>query len=149
MCFFLCFFWGGTTTGFLADLAVAGWPGDPEGLPLLAIWPEDPSDPGMVLPSICNASAPEHKLFGDLTGGVRGVSHRWIGPNTEPGRTMPTVIGYHTTGPGMEPHHHCNCVLVIDDSWRGVVARPPFHKGVLMQHHQRLLRIVGTSSQER
>ena len=35
-------------TGFLADLAVAGWPGDPEGLPLLAIWPEDPAQPDMV-----------------------------------------------------------------------------------------------------
>ena len=86
-------------TGFLADLAVAGWPGDAEDLPLLAIWPEDPADPGMVLPSICNATAPEHKLFGDLTEGALGIEHGWIGPGIA-GRTMPTVIGYHTTGPG-------------------------------------------------
>jgi hypothetical protein len=32
--------------GHLADLAVAGWPADPDALPLLAIWPEGERDKG-------------------------------------------------------------------------------------------------------
>ena len=82
-------------SGFLADLAVAGWPGDVEALPLLAIWPEEGEVlPGSnpTVPTICNFSHPAHKLFGDLTEGVLGTAHGWIGPG-EAGRTMPTVIG--------------------------------------------------------
>ena len=78
---------------------MAGWPGDPDGRPLLATWPEDPADPGVLLPSICNATAPEHKLFGDLTEGGLAKEHGWVGPG-QAGRKMPTVIGHHTTGPG-------------------------------------------------
>jgi hypothetical protein len=86
-------------TGYLADLAVAGWPGDEDELPLLAIWPEDPADPQMAVPSICNLSAPAHSLFGSLTEGAIAAKHGWVGPGTQEG-TMPTVIGYHSTGPG-------------------------------------------------
>ena len=86
-------------TGFLADLAVAGWPGDADGLPLLAVWPEDPADPSIEVPALCNLTAPEHKLFGALTEGALALEHGWIGPGG-PGRAMPTVIGYHDTGPG-------------------------------------------------
>jgi hypothetical protein len=82
-------------TGFLADLAVTGWPGDTEALPLLAIWPEEGEVvPGVnpTVPTICNLSHPAHKLFGELTEGTLGTAHGWIGPG-EAGRTMPTVIG--------------------------------------------------------
>ena len=82
-------------SGFLADLAVAGWPGDEAALPLLAIWPEEgevlPGD-NPTVPTICNLSHPAHKLFGDLTEGALGTKHGWIGPE-EAGRTLPTVIG--------------------------------------------------------
>jgi hypothetical protein len=84
--------------GYLADLAVAGWPGDDEDKPLLAIWPESPyTNPD--LPLLCNPTAPEHKLFADLTEGATGQAHGWEGPG-EVGRKMPTVIGYHDKGPG-------------------------------------------------
>ena len=89
-------------SGHLSDLAVAGWPGDDEALPLLAIWPEEAEVlPGSnpTVPTICNLSHPAHKLFGDLAEGALAASHGWIGPG-EPGRTLPTVIGYHDTGPG-------------------------------------------------
>jgi hypothetical protein len=82
-------------SGHLADLAVAGWPGDVDALPLLAIWPEEgevlPGD-NPTVPTICNLSHPAHKFFGDLTEGALATSHGWIGPG-EAGRTIPTVIG--------------------------------------------------------
>jgi hypothetical protein len=49
-------------SGFLADLAVAGWPGDKDVLPLLAIWPEE----GEVLPgdnpTVCKNGPFSHLL---------------------------------------------------------------------------------------
>jgi hypothetical protein len=81
-------------SGYFADLAVAGWPEDEDDLPLLAVWPEEPADPDAEVPSICNLTAPEHKLFGDLVEGALAVRtshwqlwvHRWsiIRPSTDP-----------------------------------------------------------------
>eukprot|EP01043_Picozoa_sp_COSAG02_P024518 COSAG02_NODE_1341_length_13172_cov_324.630001_8_plen_317_part_00 len=87
-------------TGYLADLAVAGWPGDSDELPLLAVWPEEPADRTADVPSICNLTSPQHKLFGDLTEGDLASKHGWLGPGAAGGRPMATVIGYHDTGPG-------------------------------------------------
>ena len=84
-------------SGFLADLAVAGLPGDVEALPLLAVWPEEAEVSGdnPTVPTICNLSHPAHKsnkLFGSLTEGELATAHGWIGLG-EAGRTLPTVIG--------------------------------------------------------
>jgi hypothetical protein len=47
-------------SAYLADIAVAGWPGDDDDLPLFAIWPESPySNP--TLPTLCNLTAPEQR----------------------------------------------------------------------------------------
>ena len=83
--------------GYLADLAVAGYGPEPT-LPLFAVWPESPySNP--TVPSLCNESAPQWSLFGDLVEGKTADAHGWEGPG-EVGNKMPTVIGYHDKGPG-------------------------------------------------
>jgi hypothetical protein len=83
--------------GYLADLAVAGYGTEPTS-PLFAVWPESPySNP--TVPSLCNESAPEWSLFGDLVEGKTADAHGWQGPG-EVGEKMATMIGYHDKGPG-------------------------------------------------